>query len=404
MLSFFRMGEDQERRDLLRIESSVTGMESERSYSAVSFYERSLKVSKLSGAGINGELGFGTRGGGSSFLDTLLGKYEDPDGKDEVEDASSGEKTDEKKATLEDIMGNMSIKGVAPEESTEAIRADTSLYVQRMSVLYIFSLLFEDYRQRIDELMADLRSGYANGGCDTSSTSYTDYPGGNSPVVLKLDMSEKHYFKETEDTGFKSKGKAITADGREIDFDINVRMSREFEKYSEEKINFSELKCVDPLVINLKPGVTEVSDQEFYFDLDTDGNEDRIKSLSSGSGFLALDINSDGKINDGSELFGAKSGNGFEELARFDTDKDGWIDEDDDVFDKLKVWIRNEDGSDKLLSLKEAGVGAINLQNTPTEFSVMDMNNRSKAIIRSTGMFLYEDGRAGTVQQVDMVS
>ena len=389
----------------MRIDGSVTGMESERSYSAVNYSERNLRVSKVSGSGINGELGFGTKGGGSSFLDTLLGKYEDSAGKDEVGETSSDEKTEDKKPGLMDIMGNMSIKGVAPEDSTDAVRADTSLYVHRMSVLYIFSLLFEDYKQRIDELMADLRNGYENGGCAASSTTYTDYPGeASSPVVLKLDMSEKHYFKESEETAFRTKGKAFTADGREVGFDIDVRMSREFEKYSEEKIKFSKFECVDPLVINLKPGVTEVSDQEFYFDLDSDGKEDSIKSLAPGSGFLALDINSDGKINDGSELFGTKSGNGFEELARFDTDKDGWIDEDDDVFDKLKVWIREEDGSDKLLSLKEAGVGAINLQNAPTEFSVKDMTNRSKAIIRSTGMFLYEDGRAGTVQQVDMVS
>ena len=373
-------------------------MESERSYRAVNYSERILKASRIDGSGISGELGFGARGGGASFLDTLLGKYEDRSGNgDEVSDSKEA---DNGKPSIMDIMGDMSTRGVAPEESSERIRSDTSMYVRKMSVFYIFSLLFEDYRKRIDELMADLRKGYeqpaASGSCIEEMTS--------SPAVIKLDMSQKHYFKETEDTGFKSKGKAVTADGREIDFDINVHMSREFEKYSEEKIRFSKSNCIDPLVINLKPGVTEVSDQDIYFDIDADGTEDKIKALSKGSGYLALDLNSDGKINDGSELFGTRSGNGFEELTRFDSDKDGWIDEDDDVFDKLKVWIREEDGSDKLLSLREAGVGAINLMNSSTEFSLKDTNNKANAIIRSTGMFLYEDGRAGTVQQVDMVS
>ncbi len=375
-------------------------MESERSYSAVSYAERNMRVSKISGSDISGDIGFGARSGGSSFLDTLLGKYEDPAGKDEVEKASSADdKADDKKATLEDIMSNMNIKGVAREEGSEITRPDTSVYVRKMSALYIFSLLFEDYKKRIDELMADLRRGYECSGASVSAGAQT-----SAPAYVKIDISEKHYFKETEDTGFRSKGKAFTADGREIDFNIDVHMSREFEKMSEERIKFDIGNCVDPLVINLQPGVTKVSDQEFYFDLDADGKEDKIKSLSSGSGFLALDINSDGRINDGSELFGTKTGNGFEELARFDTDKDGWIDEDDEIFDKLRVWVREDDGSDKLLDLKEAGVGAINLMNAHTEYSIKDMFNKTNAVIRATGMFLYEDGRSGTVQQVDMVS
>lgn len=403
MLSFFGIWGVKRKEKLLRIESSVTGMESERSYSAVNYSERILRTTKVSGSGISGGLGFGARGGGSSFLDTLLGKYEDSAGKDEaVETSSEGEKADDKKATAFDIMKNMSIKGVTPEESSEAIRSDTSLYVRKMSVLYIFSILFEDYRKRIDDLMAELRGGYECGSVQNDQAAYCSDMSENSPSLIKVDMAERHYRKEMEDTGFVSKGKAITADGREIGFDINVHMSREFEEYSEGKI--SAPHYIDPLVINLQPGVTEVSDQDIFIDLDTDGKEDKIKALSEGSGFLALDINSDGKINDGSELFGTKTGNGFEELSRFDSDKDGWIDEDDEIFDKLKVWIRESDGSDKLLSLKEAGVGAINLMNSPTEFSLKDMRNKTNAVIRATGMFLYEDGRAGTVQQVDMVS
>ena len=67
-------------------------------------------------------------------------------------------------------------------------------------------------------------------------------------------------------------------------------------------------------------------------------------------------------------------------------------------YTKTHEWVKEEDGSDKLLDLKEAGVGAINLMNAHTEYSVKDMFNKTNAVIRSTGMFLYEDGRAGTVQ------
>ena len=52
----------------------------------------------------------------------------------------------------------------------------------------------------------------------------------------------------------------------------------------------------------------DVRDQTFKFDLDADGREDEISMLGKGSGFLALDKNGNGKIDDGSELFGTKSG------------------------------------------------------------------------------------------------
>ena len=109
-------------------------------------------------------------------------------------------------------------------------------------------------------------------------------------------------------------------------------------------------------------------------------------------------------INDGSELFGPSSGNGFKDLSEYDEDGDGWIDEDDHIFDKLRVWVRDEEGRDKLISFKDAGIGAVNLAHIPTEFSMKDGYNRTDAVVRSSGMFLYEDGGAGTLQQIDMVS
>ena len=65
--------------------------------------------------------------------------------------------------------------------------------------------------------------------------------------------------------------------------------------------------------------MAEVSDQTFYFDLDADGKEEEI-SVLNGSGYLALDKNGDGTINDGSELFGTRNGDGFADLAQYDED------------------------------------------------------------------------------------
>lgn len=56
---------------------------------------------------------------------------------------------------------------------------------------------------------------------------------------------------------------------------------------------------------------------------------------------LAYDKNGNGKIDDGTELFGGddKSSNGFEVLRAFDSNKDGVINRKDKRFTKLRLWV-----------------------------------------------------------------
>ena len=209
---------------------------------------------------------------------------------------------------------------------------------------------------------------------------------------------------EAETTTFSTKGTVTTADGRSIDFNVEAVMSREYMAYSGFTVRESTA-LIDPLVINLDGNPASVSDQKYYFDIDADGIEDDVSLPSAGSGMLALDNNGDGKINDGSELFGPTSGNAFAELAEYDLDGNGWIDEADAIFSVLKIWSIEEDGTERLVSLKDSGVGAICLKNVVTDFSLKDaITNATDAVIRSTGLFLFEDGTAGTAQQLDLAT
>jgi hypothetical protein len=194
-----------------------------------------------------------------------------------------------------------------------------------------------------------------------------------------------------------------TQDGRSIDFNVEVSMSRAFtaEINSLEVTNYIK---TDPLMINLDTNIGSVSDQKFYFDLDSDGKEEHISFAGSGSGFLALDKNGDGVINDGSELFGTKSGDGFKDLAAYDEDGNGWIDESDSIFSKLRVWTKDADGNDYLMDLKQADVGAIYLGNQDTQFSLKNDAHELNAEIKKTGIYLKESsGAAGTLNHVDLV-
>ena len=230
------------------------------------------------------------------------------------------------------------------------------------------------------------------------------------PVSVKLSemkFTQETYYEETESTSFKALGQVNTADGRTIDVGLNVEMSRTFAAYSSTQVNLTDLNLCDPLVINFNgnlPGLKSGDEFSFFFDLDADGKEEKISSLGPESAFLALDLNGDGKINDGSELFGPKSGDGFKDLSKYDEDGNGWIDENDSVFEKLKLWVKDPSGEDVLYTLKQKNVGALYLGAAATQFTLADANNAALGYIRQTGLFLYEDGMAGSMQHVDLVS
>lgn len=255
----------------------------------------------------------------------------------------------------------------------------------------------------------DLRSPSYRIGTESSSTSASvksfgsiSIGTGSSGTTWQRVTATSGFVSESESTTFASSGMVKTQDGRSIDFNIEVSMSRAFTSQINTLTTQNYIKT-DPLVINLDTDIGSVTDQKFLFDLDSDGDEEEISFAGKGSGFLALDRDGDGRIGDGSELFGTKSGDGFKDLAAFDEDGNGWIDENDSIYSKLKVWTKDEDGNDYLINLKDADVGAIYLDNVDTQFSLKDGNNRLNGEIKKTGIYLHEStGAAGTLNHVDL--
>lgn len=196
----------------------------------------------------------------------------------------------------------------------------------------------------------------------------------------------------------ESVGKVHTEDGREIEFKLDIGSVQKGEINSVQRY-----KVIDPLVINFNGDSTKLQDMRFQFDLDSDGEDDSIPYLNSGNGFLALDINGDGKVNDGSELFGTRSGNGFIDLAEYDEDGNMWIDENDSIFEKLSVWMQNSDQDEgELVSLYQTGIGAIHLGHVQTDAKLFDSNGNVLGVIGQSGVALSEEGRALNVQSLDI--
>lgn len=290
-------------------------------------------------------------------------------------------------------------------------RMSASSGARRLSISDAVSNL-QKLRQQALSYLLDMLFGRRN---RTSALNGSSENSGNYSDLLSSENTGNYgagesyysffYYSEQETTCFDAKGVAVTADGREIPFNISMEMSRSFTQVAEQQIGIGKPRLCDPLVINIAGNGADVTDQKFFFDIDADGEEEEISSLASGSGYLALDSNGNGMIDDGSELFGTASGNGFSDLAAYDEDGNGWIDEADAIFSKLKIWIRNEDGNSELLSLADAGVGAICLRHENTEFSLNNTaDNHTNAIVRQSGFFLYENGGSGTVQQLDLAT
>lgn len=158
----------------------------------------------------------------------------------------------------------------------------------------------------------------------------------------------------------------------------------------------------DPLVLDFDgDGFETLSVNEgVYFDEDSKGLAEKTAWVSPDDALLAMDINGNGMIDDGSELFGTSTkltdgstaGSGFQALSQYDSNGDGIIDESDELYSKLLIWHdKNSDGvsqDSELISLKNAGIKTISL-------------NIDNTAGRNISVVTYEDGTTTKLGEFD---
>lgn len=237
-----------------------------------------------------------------------------------------------------------------------------------------------------------------------SSQSQTTPQQSGAPAGFGLEYDAQQTSLEAEQMSFSARGMVRTTDGKQVDFNLELSMQRVFASEQTTSIRMGDavLKQQDPLVINFGGTAAQLTDTKFSFDINSDGTAEQLSFVGPNSGFIALDRNNDGSINDGSELFGTVSGNGFQDLAAYDQDKNGWIDDNDPVFSQLKVWTRDAQGNDSLTGLKISGVGALYLGNVSTQFDLKTASNASLGTLKASSVYLKENGEVGTLQDVDL--
>ena len=170
----------------------------------------------------------------------------------------------------------------------------------------------------------------------------------------------------------------------------------------------------DPLTLDLNNNGLETlpvnATNPVYFDLTGEGVQSSVGWVAPNDGFLVLDRNGDGLINDGTELFGdatpayeagtttpttGKTADGFAALAQEDTNGDGIVNSGDANFANLRVWQDlNQDGvsqDGELKTLAELGIESFNV--TSINHSQLLANGNQ---IADTGTFTRMDGTSGT--------
>ncbi len=210
---------------------------------------------------------------------------------------------------------------------------------------------------------------------------------------------------EFEQTTFSAEGTIRTADGQEITFKLDVEMTRHYREETNVSLRAGDTVRKDPLVVNFGGTAAQLAShagQRFLFDLDGDGEAELLPLFASGSGYLALDLDGNGRVDSGRDLFGPRTGRGFGELAAHDLDGNGWIDADDPIFGKLFVWTPDAEGAGALRSLASLGVGAIALAHVATPFALRGPDNADLGFVKNTGLYLDREGRAGSLQEIDL--
>ncbi|MEW6520726.1 MAG: VCBS repeat-containing protein [Thermodesulfobacteriota bacterium] len=217
-----------------------------------------------------------------------------------------------------------------------------------------------------------------------------------------LEFDSLHLYSEQESVSFSAQGQVITADGGQLELAFALQMQRQFQVESRLHLQAGDARLVDPLVITFNGQGVGLSETSINFDLDGDGREEEMAFVAPGSGFLALDSNGDGIVNNGAELFGPASGHGFQELAEFDGDGNGWLDENDPIFAKLKVWMADQAGGQQLVSALDLRIGALLLTPLDTQFALTDSANNRLGQLRQTSLALLEGGAVAAIQEIDL--
>jgi hypothetical protein len=172
----------------------------------------------------------------------------------------------------------------------------------------------------------------------------------------------------------------------DIDYDINGNVNLWYQKA------LTWHWPADPLVLDLDGDGIEATAIDpaspILFDHDADGVKTATGWIKADDGIVVLDLNGNGSIDTGRELFGdntllsdgTRAANGFAAIAQHDGNSDGKISSQDAVYSQLRIWQdANQDGTSQageLHTLAEMGIASINVNGTASDLQLGNGNSQ----------------------------
>lgn len=175
----------------------------------------------------------------------------------------------------------------------------------------------------------------------------------------------------------------------------------------------------DPLILDLDGNGIQTRAIDPAAPILFDHNADGIKTgtgwVGASDGMVVLDLDGNGSIDSGRELFGdntvitsgARAGqlaaNGFDAIAQYDADADGAINSSDAIYSQLRIW---QDGnaddisqSAELKTLAELGIASIGVAGQTDSSSLGGGNTQAQK-----GSFTRTDGSSGDSASVQLAA
>jgi len=214
-------------------------------------------------------------------------------------------------------------------------------------------------------------------------------------------LSVEEWQSHEQQLNYQVQGK-FNINDNELSLNYNFALSSKRTSYS--KIEMSAAALKDPLIVQFgSQGLGDIKGQK-DFAINQDDTLDNLPIFSGDVGYLVYDKNNNQQADNGSELFGPKTGQGFAELALLDSNKNGFIDAEDQQFEQLFLWQPSDEDEQtaQWISLKDAKIQAISLSAINTPFDFYDQHGQIQAQLRQSSFAISDDGYGRGVHQVDV--
>ncbi len=214
-------------------------------------------------------------------------------------------------------------------------------------------------------------------------------------------LSVEEWRDHEQHLSYQVQGK-FTLNEQALSLDYNLFISNKRTSYSAVEMSAAALK--DPLIVQFgSQGLGNIKGQK-DFHINQDNVIDELPIFAGDIGYLVYDKNNNQRADNGSELFGPTTGQGFNELTKLDSNNNGFIDAEDQQFAQLYIWQPNakKNQTEQWLSLSDANIQAMSLSAVQTPFDFYDQQGEIQAQLRLSSFAITKEGYGRGVHQIDV--